>query len=375
MLGLLVEASALTMILDNPEFKADFLRISKTAEAVICCRVSPSQKADVVRLIKQDDPEIITLSIGDGANDVSMIREAHIGVGLYGNEGMSAVQSSDFALGEFKFLWRLLMHHGRLCYLRNAECILYFFYKNLVLTAPHMYFAFCNGFSGMTIFDDYYISFYNLFFTSWPLVIRALFEQDINYVMEGEDVKKIYPALYYIGPKQVLFNWKNYFYQNIIGVAHSLIVCFIPILIFQDNNVLLPNGQNVDIWTLSLTSFTCLYTVVTAKLVTQTKWWTNVSFFFYSVMSVCVYIGYVWFSDWWSQSSLKGNVVITHDSPLFWLTIILIGGTTFVFDVLIEFYRFENYMNGSDYARCFLQEKFGGGWLHEPEEKQRNAFN
>ena len=99
-------------------------------------------------MIKEDDPSIVTLAIGDGANDVSMIREAHIGVGLYGNEGMSAVQSSDFALGEFKFLWRLLMHHGRLCYLRNAELILYFFYKNLVLTAPHIFYGFYNGFSG-----------------------------------------------------------------------------------------------------------------------------------------------------------------------------------------------------------------------------------
>ena len=65
-----------------------------------------------------------------------MIREAHIGVGLYGNEGMRAVQSSDFALGEFKFLWRLIMHHGRLCYMRYAELTLYFFYKNLVMTIP-----------------------------------------------------------------------------------------------------------------------------------------------------------------------------------------------------------------------------------------------
>jgi len=101
-----------------------------------------------VRLIKDDDPQILTLAIGDGANDVSMIREAHIGIGLYGNEGMNAVQSSDFALGEFKFLWRLLMHHGRLCYLRNAEVILYFFYKNLVMTAPHLFFSIMCGFSG-----------------------------------------------------------------------------------------------------------------------------------------------------------------------------------------------------------------------------------
>lgn len=136
MMGLLVEAKALGIILENIAYKTTFLKISKTCEAVICCRVSPGQKAEVVKLIKSDDPEMITLAIGDGANDVSMIREAHIGVGLYGNEGMRAVQSSDFALGEFKFLWRLLLHHGRLCYLRYAEMTMYFFYKNVAMTIP-----------------------------------------------------------------------------------------------------------------------------------------------------------------------------------------------------------------------------------------------
>ncbi len=89
--GLLVEAQALNMILADIMLKKNFIKIAKTCEAVICCRVSPRQKADVVRLIKEDDEEAITLAIGDGANDVSMIMEAHIGVGLYGNEGMRAV--------------------------------------------------------------------------------------------------------------------------------------------------------------------------------------------------------------------------------------------------------------------------------------------
>jgi P-type E1-E2 ATPase len=87
-------------------------------------------------MIKNDDKTCITLSIGDGANDVSMILEAHIGIGIYGNEGMRAVQASDFAIGEFKFLWNLILVHGRLNYLRVAELILYFFYKNIVFTLP-----------------------------------------------------------------------------------------------------------------------------------------------------------------------------------------------------------------------------------------------
>ena len=186
----------------------------------------------MVRLIKEDDPDVLTLSIGDGANDVSMIREAHIGVGLYGNEGMNAVQASDFALGEFKFLWRLLMHHGRLCYLRNAECILYFFYKNLVMTVPHLLFSFANGFSGQPVFDDYYISSYNLFFTSWPLVIKATFEQDVNYQLDGKDLMKLYPNMYYKGSKNTIFNWGNYVRINFLGLVHALWTYLIPLYVF-----------------------------------------------------------------------------------------------------------------------------------------------
>ena len=105
---MIIEANALAIIFADFVFKVQFLRISKTCEAVVCCRVSPSQKADVVRLIKDDDKDAITLAIGDGANDVSMIKEAHVGIGLYGNEGMRAAQTADFALGEFRFLWRLV---------------------------------------------------------------------------------------------------------------------------------------------------------------------------------------------------------------------------------------------------------------------------
>lgn len=109
--------------------------MAKDCESVVCCRVTPKQKADVVKLIK-DRLNKITLAIGDGANDVNMIQAAHIGVGLYGNEGMRAVQSSDFALGEFRCLWRLLLVHGHWNYIRIAEMVLYFFYKNMIFTVP-----------------------------------------------------------------------------------------------------------------------------------------------------------------------------------------------------------------------------------------------
>lgn len=351
MKAVIVEASALAILLANPYMKSTFIKITKTCEAVICCRVSPGQKAAVVRMIKEDDPEVITLSIGDGANDVSMMREAHIGVGLYGNEGMRAVQSSDFALGEFKFLWRLILHHGRLSYMRNSETILYFFYKNLVMTAPHFFFAFMNGYSGQTIFDDYYISFYNLFYTSWPLVIKACMEQDVSYALDGKDIRMLYPKLYYIGAYKTIFNWKNYTKSNIKGLIHSIIIFMVPVLVYQEHGIMGAEGKNVDIWAVSMSSFTCLYAVVTITLCVWTRWWTKISWFFYIVMSVFVYIAYVWFSNYWDGSKVVHSIIEVHMSPLFWFTILLISMATYVSELGMEYWRFENRKNSSDYVR------------------------
>ena len=188
----------------------------------------------------------ITLSIGDGANDVPMIKTAHIGVGLFGEEGMGAVQASDYALPEFRMLWRLLLVHGRWNYIRISEMILYFFYKNMLFTVPQLVLAFYCAYSGTTLFDDLYIAFYNLIFTSVPLIIRAVLEQDVNYVYKNQSKRihpnettsilvqkddvlarqkkylpsefgvnkyfyRLFPKIYFIGQENCIFNYTNYF--------------------------------------------------------------------------------------------------------------------------------------------------------------------
>ncbi len=92
---------------------------------------------------------------------------------------MNAVSAADYALGDFKGLRRLVLFHGRLSYLRIAELILYFFYKNVVFTLPQLFFAFTNGYSGMSFYDDWYITFFNILFTSLPLLFKAVLEIDI----------------------------------------------------------------------------------------------------------------------------------------------------------------------------------------------------
>lgn len=123
-----------------------FLQVACQCKSVICCRVTPLQKALVVDLVKRHK-KVITLSIGDGANDVSMLKMAHIGVGISGQEGMQAVLASDFSIAQFCYLERLLLVHGRWSYFRMCKFLRYFFYKNFSFTLCNLWYAFFCGFS------------------------------------------------------------------------------------------------------------------------------------------------------------------------------------------------------------------------------------
>lgn len=130
----------------SAELENKFLDIASQCKAVICCRVTPLQKALVVELIKRSK-NAVTLAIGDGANDVSMIKAAHIGVGISGQEGMQAVLASDYSIAQFRYLERLLLVHGRWSYYRMCKFLRYFFYKNFAFTLCHFWYAFFCGFS------------------------------------------------------------------------------------------------------------------------------------------------------------------------------------------------------------------------------------
>ena len=154
--SLVVDGPSLTFALDEG-LKADFLDLLKRCRSVICCRVSPMQKAEVVGLVKQSSKSDLTLAIGDGANDVAMIQKAHIGVGINGNEGLQAANSSDFAIAQFRFLQRLLFVHGAWFYARNAKVIVYSFYKNICLYIIELWFAIYSYWTGQVLFERWSI--------------------------------------------------------------------------------------------------------------------------------------------------------------------------------------------------------------------------
>ena len=133
---------------DQKKLQKSFVKLCDKANSVICCRVSPKQKAMVVRLVISYRNGVTTLAIGDGANDVNMITSAHIGIGISGLEGQQAARSSDYAIGQFRFLKNLLFVHGREAYRRNAYLILYMFYKNVIYVLPIWWFGYLSFFSG-----------------------------------------------------------------------------------------------------------------------------------------------------------------------------------------------------------------------------------
>jgi magnesium-transporting ATPase (P-type) len=230
-------------------------------------------------MIKKNIEGAITLSIGDGANDVSMIIEADVGVGIFGEEGTQAAMASDYAIGEFQCLKRLVLYHGRLNYLRIAEMILYFFYKNFLFTIPQFFYGFQSAFSGQTVFDDYFVSFYNLMFTALPLLFKALLEQDVvDLSMEYPEEKQKFeteslknyvsyhiPYTYYIGRESTLFNLNSFLVNILVASVHSILVYYC-IEYFMYQNTLTKDGYVSDIWTVSQVQFTTIILVILLNL-------------------------------------------------------------------------------------------------------------
>ena len=189
-LALIVEGRSLQHALQAP-LAAPFLRLASQCKAVMCCRVSPLQKALVVELVKAYTDALL-LAIGDGANDVGMIQAAHVGVGISGHEGLQAARSADVSISQFRFLRKLLLVHGNWSYARLSKMVLYSFYKTVTLYVTLFWYSFYNGFSGQTAYESWSQSFYNVAFTMLPTLVIGIFDQYVSAVMLER-----YPQLYH----------------------------------------------------------------------------------------------------------------------------------------------------------------------------------
>ncbi|KAK8567713.1 hypothetical protein V6N13_105672 [Hibiscus sabdariffa] len=256
-LALIIDGKCLMYALD-PSLRIMLLNFSLNCSSVVCCRVSPLQKAQVTSLVKKGARKI-TLSIGDGANDVSMIQAAHIGVGISGLEGMQAVMASDFAIAQFRFLKDLLLVHGRWSYIRICKVVTYFFYKNLTFTLTQFWFTFHTGFSGQRYYDDWFQSLYNVIFTALPVIIVGLFDKDVS-----SSLSKRYPELYKEGIKDMFFKWRVVAIWAFFAVYQSLV--FYYFVSDSSSKGQGSSGRMFGLWDVSTMAFTCVVVTVNLRL-------------------------------------------------------------------------------------------------------------
>ncbi|NXA05938.1 AT8B3 ATPase, partial [Sapayoa aenigma] len=246
-----------------------FVDLATSCQAVICCRVTPKQKALIVQLVKKHK-NATTLAIGDGANDVNMIKTADIGVGISGLEGLQAVQCSDYALAQFSHLQRLLLVHGRWTYLRICKFLRYFFFKTFAGLMAQVWFAFHSGFTAQPLFEGWFLALYNIFYTSYPVLSVGLLEQDVSAKKSLE-----FPELYVIGQQDKLFNYRIFGVTVLHGVCTSLTSFYIALWAFEDR---VGSRAVGDYESFSVTVAVSALLSVLVEIVLDTKFWTALSF-------------------------------------------------------------------------------------------------
>jgi phospholipid-transporting ATPase len=256
-LALIIDGKTLDFALAQ-DVKETFLELAMLCKAVVCCRVSPLQKALVVKLVKQNVGGSVTLAIGDGANDVSMIQAAHVGVGISGQEGLQAARSADFSIAQFRFLRKLLLVHGGWAYSRITKVITISFYKNMTLYLILFWFALNNMFSATSLFETWsQASSYNVAWTLLPPIAIGAFDQYVS-----ARVLDKYPEMYRLGQTDKFYNHKVFLGWVFNALIHATLLFYVWYFIAGEG-MFLQDGRTADNWVFgTMIYFSTLLTVM-----------------------------------------------------------------------------------------------------------------
>ncbi|KAJ7749855.1 hypothetical protein B0H14DRAFT_438518 [Mycena olivaceomarginata] len=301
----------------SPSLKEMFLNLGTQCETVVCCRVSPAQKALTVKLVKEGR-NAMTLSIGDGANDVAMIQEANIGCGLFGLEGSQAAMSADYAFGQFRFLTKLLLVHGRWSYQRVADMHANFFYKNVIWTFGLFWYLPFNGFDATYLYHYTFIYLCNVVFTSLPVIVLGAFDQDIN-----ARAALAFPQLYVRGIRGLEYTRTKFWLYMLDGLYQSAVVFFIPYLVWVFGLAVSWNGKGID----SLADFGT--TVAVSAILTANafvglnmNYWTSLTWI--TVFgSTIVMLAWIVVFSFFPSVDFMNEVQVLFGELTFWTTVVV----------------------------------------------------
>ncbi|KAF9960353.1 hypothetical protein BGZ65_012446 [Modicella reniformis] len=256
-----IDGATLSVVEQSPELMDLFVDLGIRADSVICCRVSPAQKAIVVKTVRARCKHAVTLAIGDGANDIAMIQEANVGIGITGKEGLQAARSSDYSIAQFRFLERLLFVHGRWSYVRVSKFVLGTFYKCATFYLTQGLFQLFTGFSGTSLYEQWTLSFYNTLFSSLPVMVVGMFEQDLM-----ASTLLLVPELYTFGQRDCGFSLATYGTWMAAAVYQAIATSMIPLWIAGAVAKFGVEPGDETLFSMGLGVYTAIVLVVTFKI-------------------------------------------------------------------------------------------------------------
>ena len=292
---------------ENAEHRRQLLAIGQACRSVIACRLTPVQKQQLVALVKFDSvPRSTTLSIGDGANDVSMIREADVGIGIIGKEGKQAANNADFAIGQFKFLKPLLLVHGRWNYVRQSRVFLYSMHKNMVLTLTLFWYSYYTALSGTSMYNDLVYSGFN-FALGLPIIFYGFMDRDIpaDFAIEN-------PQVYRTGLSNSMLNIGTVALWISNAMLFAVVFCLLFFVALE------PTFRDYGVYEMGTVIYVSLVLALHSKVAFLHQVWNKVHVysmaFSVSMLFLVLYIINLFESDW----NYYGVVEFVYKQGIFW---------------------------------------------------------
>ncbi|KAF2796744.1 phospholipid-translocating P-type ATPase [Melanomma pulvis-pyrius CBS 109.77] len=325
-----VDGQTLSQINEVEPLKLLFYDLAILADSVICCRAAPAQKASLVKNIRKRVKKSITLAIGDGANDIAMIQEAHVGIGITGKEGLQAARTSDYSIAQFRFLTKLLLVHGRWNYIRTCKYTVGTFWKELLFYLTQALYQRSVGYTGTSLYESWSLAMFNTLFTSLPVIFMGIFEKDLS-----ASTLLAVPELYTKGQRNGAFNFKVYIGWMFMASAEAMVVYFCMLglygqALFTDDNTIFALG--------SLT-YTAAVVLISAKMQfieTHTKSLAN-------ALSIFISVGgwFLWNIILTFQYKPDTKIYYVHHafvstfgaSLIWWVCLLLILSSCLVFEI------------------------------------------
>ncbi|XP_037959710.1 probable phospholipid-transporting ATPase IIB isoform X3 [Teleopsis dalmanni] len=208
-------------------YRPEFLELATACPAVVCCRCSPTQKAQVVQLIQKHTGKR-TCAVGDGGNDVSMIQQADAGVGIEGREGRQASLAGDFSIPQFSHIAKLLLVHGRRSYKRSAALSQFVIHRGLIITTLQAVFSAVFYLSSVALYQGFLMVGYSTLYTMFP-VFSLVLDQDIT-----SSTAVTYPELYKDLAKGRSLSYKTFFIWVLISIYQGGVIMYGALILFED---------------------------------------------------------------------------------------------------------------------------------------------